>query len=92
MSRRTRAAWVAAGVVGLLGVGLAWGELSGWTVLRQPIENAASRQVGVPVTMQGRFKLHLLWRPRLEVCALPLDPQLYHPGLRAQPPPGPHQP
>ncbi|MGV3728487.1 AsmA family protein [Hydrogenophaga sp.] len=70
MSRRTRAAWVAAGVVGLLGVGLAWGELSGWTVLRQPIENAASRQVGVPVTMQGRFKLHLLWRPRLEVDRL----------------------
>lgn len=70
MSRRTRAAWVAAGVAGVLGAGLVWGELSGWPVLRQPIENAASQQVGVPVSLQGRFKLHLLWRPRVEVDRL----------------------
>lgn len=70
MSRRARAAWIAAGVVGVLGAGLAWGELTGWTVLRQPIENAATRQAGVPVTLQGRFKLQLLWRPRLEVDRL----------------------
>jgi uncharacterized protein involved in outer membrane biogenesis len=61
---------VAAGVAGVLGAGLVWGELSGWPVLRQPIENAASQQVGVPVSLQGRFKLHLLWRPRVEVDRL----------------------
>lgn len=51
----------------MLVLGLAWGEYSGWPVLRQPIENAASRSVGVPVQMQGQVRTHLLWRPRLEV-------------------------
>lgn len=70
MNRRARAAWVAAGVAGLFGAGLVWAELSGWPVLRKPIENVATKQLGVPVTMQGRFKLHLLWRPRVEVDRL----------------------
>lgn len=46
---------------------MAWGEYSGWPVLRRPIENAATRGVGVPVQMQGGVRTHLLWRPRLEV-------------------------
>lgn len=51
----------------VLVLGVAWGEYSGWPVLRQPIENAATRGVGVPVQMQGQVRTHLLWRPRLEV-------------------------
>lgn len=59
--------WIVGGLVAVLGLGVVWGESSGWPVLRQPIENAASRGVGVPVQMQGRVRTHLLWRPRLEV-------------------------
>lgn len=65
--RRTRTPWIVGGLVAVLALGVVWGELSGWPVLRQPIENAASRGVGVPVQMQGRVRTHLLWRPRLEV-------------------------
>ena len=65
--RRTRTPWIVGGLVAALALGVVWGELSGWPVLRQPIENAASRGVGVPVQMQGRVRTHLLWRPRLEV-------------------------
>ena len=65
--RRTRTPWIVGGLVAALALGVVWGESSGWPVLRQPIENAASRGVGVPVQMQGRVRTHLLWRPRLEV-------------------------
>jgi len=65
--RHTRTPWIVGGLVALLALGVVWGEWSGWPVLRQPIENAASRGVGVPVQMQGRVRTHLLWRPRLEV-------------------------
>jgi len=65
--RRTRTPWIVGGLVAVLVLGVVWGESSGWPVLRQPIENAASRGVGVPVQMQGRVRTHLLWRPRLEV-------------------------
>jgi hypothetical protein len=48
-------------------LGLAAGEASGWPFLRQPLENAMTRAAAVPVQLQGAVKLHLLWRPRLEV-------------------------
>lgn len=67
MSRRWRGlVWAGAGVVLLL-VGLMVAEWSGWRFLRGPIENAASRNAAVPVQLQGRFRAHLLWRPRVEV-------------------------
>lgn len=55
------------GLFAALVLGVVGGEVSGWPFLRQPIENAASRGVAVPVQMQGRVRVHLLWRPRLEV-------------------------
>jgi uncharacterized protein involved in outer membrane biogenesis len=58
--------WAGAGVVAVL-VGLMVAEWSGWRFLRDPIENAASRNAAVPVQLQGRFRAHLLWRPRVEV-------------------------
>lgn len=48
-------------------LGVVLGEVGGWPFLRQPIENAAARSTGVAVQMQGRVRVHLLWRPRLEV-------------------------
>ena len=65
--RSPRTPWIVGGFVAALALSVVWGELSGWPLLRQPIENAASRGVGVPVQMQGQVRTHLLWRPRLEV-------------------------
>ena len=67
MSRRARTLWIVGGVFAALGLGVVWGEASGWPFLRQPIENAATRSTAVAVQMQGRVRVHLLWRPRLEV-------------------------
>jgi AsmA family protein len=57
-------------LVGLLLLGVVWGEASGWPVLRQPMERAMTRGAGVPVTLQGQVKLHLLWNQRLQVDRL----------------------
>jgi len=64
---RSRGAWVLGGAVALLVLGGVWGEASGWPILRQPVERALTRGAGVPVQLEGDVKLHLLWRPRLEV-------------------------
>lgn len=67
MSRRWRGlVWAGAAVVLLL-TGLMVAEWSGWPFLRGPMENAASRSAAVPVQLQGRFRAHLLWRPRVQV-------------------------
>jgi len=66
MNGRRGLVWAGAGVVALL-VTLMVAEWSGWPFLRGPIENAASRNAAVPVQLQGRFRAHLLWRPRVEV-------------------------
>ena len=68
--RWRRPAWVAGGLVGLLVLGVVVGEVSGWPVLRQPMERAMSKAAGVPVVLEGDVKLHLIWRPRLEVGRL----------------------
>lgn len=64
---RSRGAWVLGGAVALLVLVGVWGEASGWPILRQPMERALTRGAGVPVQLEGDVKLHLLWRPRLEV-------------------------
>ena len=70
-----RPAWrVAAAAVGVLVLGVVVCEVSGWPFLRQPLQNAATRAAGVPVVLEGRFRTHLLWRPRMEVEHLNIAP------------------
>ncbi len=64
---RRRAPWVAGGVLAALALGIAAGEAAGWPFLRQPLERAIARAAEAPVQLQGRVRLHLVWRPRLEV-------------------------
>ncbi|HEX5738996.1 MAG TPA: AsmA family protein [Hydrogenophaga sp.] len=59
--------WATGAVAGLLLVMVVWSEVAGWPFLRQPLERALSRGTAVPVQLQGDVKLHLIWRPRLEV-------------------------
>ena len=70
-------------MIAALVLGLAAGEASGWPFLRQPLENAMTRAAAVPVQLQGAVKLHLLWRPRLEVEHLRIasDPRFEVPHL-----------
>ncbi|HSW27193.1 MAG TPA: AsmA family protein, partial [Burkholderiaceae bacterium] len=65
--QRRRAAWFAAALAGLLGVAAVAGEIAGWPFLQQPLRDALQRATGVPVQLEGRFRVHLLWRPRLLV-------------------------
>ncbi|HLL11159.1 MAG TPA: AsmA family protein [Rubrivivax sp.] len=69
-----RALQVTGAGVGLLVLGVLVGEVSGWPFLRQPLQNAATRAAGVPVVLEGRFRTHLLWRPRMEVEHLNIAP------------------
>lgn len=74
---------MAAGALGLLLVGIVAGEVSGWPFLRLPMQNAATRGAAVPVELDGRVRVHLLWRPRLEVEHLRIasDPRFGAPHL-----------
>jgi uncharacterized protein involved in outer membrane biogenesis len=67
MTTRRRAAWIATAIVGALVLALVAGEASGWPFLRQPLRDALQRAAGVSVQMEGRFDVHLLWRPRLQI-------------------------
>ncbi len=57
----------AAAVAGILVLAAVAGEVSGWRVLRGPLQGAIERAAGVPVQLNGRFDARLVWRPRLEV-------------------------
>lgn len=61
------AIWGVAAVAGALVLAVAAGELSGWRVLRSPLQNAIQNTAGVPVQFSGRFDASLLWGPRLDV-------------------------
>jgi len=80
---RRPAVWASAGVVGLLVAMVVVGEAAGWPFLRQPLERAMARGAGVAVQLQGAVKLHLIWRPRLEVEHLRIasDPRFKAPHL-----------
>lgn len=67
MKPRRRATWIGGGLLAAAVLGLVWAEVKGWPFLRQPLERALARHAGVPVELQGRFRVHWLWRPRLEV-------------------------
>jgi AsmA family protein len=71
------------GVVAALALGVVALEIAGWPFLRQPVERAMARAMAVPTTLQGPFKLHLFWRPRLEVDHLNIgsDPRYGVPHL-----------
>jgi len=75
--------WWAGGALALLVLAVCAAEVAGWPFLRGPVQNAASRSAGVPVQMQGPFRLHLLWRPRVEVGRLTVasDPRFGAPHL-----------
>ena len=49
-------------------------ELSGWRFLQTPLQSAMTRAAGVPVTLEGNFRTHLLWNPRLHVDMLQVAP------------------
>ena len=53
----------AGAVLAALVLGVVICEVNGWPFLRQPLQNALTRAVGVPVTLDGDFRTHLLWRP-----------------------------
>ena len=53
-------------------LGVVAGEASGWPFLQQPLREVLQRAVGVPVRLDGRFYLRLLWHPRLQIEHLTL--------------------
>lgn len=61
--------WVAIGV-GAVAVAVVACDIAGWPFLRAPLQHVASNATGVPVDMSGRFRLHLLWNPRVSFEAL----------------------
>ncbi|MDR7148565.1 uncharacterized protein involved in outer membrane biogenesis [Hydrogenophaga palleronii] len=61
------ALWIAGGAVGLLLLIVLLGEVAGWPFLRQPLERAIARGTAAQVELEGDVRLHLIWRPRLEV-------------------------
>lgn len=70
MTAPRRALRVLGGLAAALLLAVLVGEVMGWPFLRLPLQQAVARGSGVPVDLQGRFRLHLLWRPRLEVGQL----------------------
>ncbi len=67
MIRMRRSLLWAAGVAGVLVLALVAGEIAGWPFLRQPVQNAMAGALGVPVSLDGRFRTRLMWRPHVEV-------------------------
>jgi AsmA family protein len=67
MTPRRRLAWIAASVLGALVLVVGISEATGWRYLRQPLQSVLQRAGGAPVRLDGTFRAHLLWRPRIEV-------------------------
>ncbi|HEU5297125.1 MAG TPA: AsmA family protein [Burkholderiaceae bacterium] len=67
MTGRRRAARAALALVGVTVVAGVAGEATGWPFLQRPLRDALQRAAGVPVQLDGRFRVHLLWRPRLQI-------------------------
>ncbi|WP_171020039.1 AsmA family protein [Hydrogenophaga sp. 2FB] len=83
MNTRGRTLWIVGGVLAVLVLGVVAGEASGWPFLRQPLQNAATQGAAVPVQLDGRVRMYLIWRPRLEVEHLRIasDPRYEVPHL-----------
>ncbi|MDQ7744370.1 AsmA family protein [Hydrogenophaga pseudoflava] len=63
-----RRVWLGLGAfVVLLVLGLVWGEATGWSALRGPLQRQIEKVARVPVQLEGRFHLRMLGAPRLEV-------------------------
>jgi AsmA family protein len=62
---RRRSLVVALGLAGALLAAVVAGELAGWRFLRQPLQRLMSQAAGVPVVLEGEFRLQLLGRPQL---------------------------
>lgn len=65
---RRRTAWRVTGAVAVLVLtALGAAEALGWPFLRDPLAGWLQRSTGVPVRLDGNFRLHLLGQPRLAV-------------------------
>ncbi len=70
---RRRIGW-AAGAFAALALFVVISEVSGWPYLQSPLQNAMTRAGGVPVLLEGKFRVRLLWNPRLQVDQLKVGP------------------
>jgi uncharacterized protein involved in outer membrane biogenesis len=48
-------------------------EWAGWPFLRSPLQQQLQKTLRVPVSLQGPFRLQLLWRPSLAIGKIQLD-------------------
>jgi len=66
-SGRQRGLLVGVGLAAALALAVFAGELAGWRFLRQPTQDLMTRAAGVPVVLEGEFRLRLLRQPGLAV-------------------------
>ena len=72
--RRHRGAWTAAGILAVVLAILAAAEVAGWPFLRGPLQRGMQSAAGVPVTIDGDFRLRLFWQPGLTAERLVVGP------------------
>lgn len=65
LPRRQRILFAALGLAAALLAAVVAGELAGWRFLRQPFQRLMSHAAGVPVVLEGEFRLQLFGRPHL---------------------------
>jgi len=74
MKRPRRALAWGGGTLAVLVAAIVAGEIAGWPFLRQPLQDAATRAAAVPVVLDGPFRVHFLFRPRLAIEHLNIGP------------------
>ena len=63
--RLSRGAWTAVGISVAVLVAVALAEAAGWPFLRGPLQRSAQQAAGVPVSIEGDFRLRFFWHPGL---------------------------
>ena len=72
--RRHRVAWTATGLTAAVLVLVVMAEAAGWPFLRGPLQRGMQRAAGVPVAIDGDFRLRLFWQPGLSAERLVVGP------------------
>lgn len=72
--RRRLLAWTMAGITAAVLVVVAAAEVAGWPFLRGPLQRGMQRAAGVPVSIDGDFRLRLFWQPGLTAQRLVVGP------------------